>query len=187
MQPHGWRAEMRRFALISKRRTMASALISLMGVAAVAAQSADVVGQAFADHCFSPYLTEQKAQDTLKPSGARVDFYDLRPFSSAAPSPVTGRAATPGTDRRCEVAFDGTALQNARDWIIIGLTQERLLDRQIDVPAEFPLSPHTTHAAAVQLNPNRIAVTQIGIRPGPNGVETYLSVERLTPLNEEDS
>ena len=55
------------------------------------------------------------------------------------------------------------------------------------MPADFPLSPHTTQAAAVQLNPNRIAVTQIGTRPGPNGVETYLSVERLTPLNEEGS
>lgn len=154
---------------------------------AAAAQDAEAVGRAFAQHCFSPYMTAQTAQDALSPSGARIDFYDLRPFSSAAPSSVTGRAATPGTDRRCEVAFDGTALETADHWVITGLTQERLLARQIDVPADFPLSPNTTKAAAVQLNPNRIAVTQIGTRLGPNGVETYMNVERMIPLSEAGS
>lgn len=151
---------------------------------AAAAQDAGAVGVAFADHCFSPFLTAQTARENIGPSGARLDFYDLRPFSAVPPSPVTGRAVTPGTDRRCEVAFDGAASDQAQRWVLRGVTQEGLEDRLIDVPADFPLLPTTQHAAAVQLNPDRIAVTQVGQRPGPNGTETYLSVERLIPLSE---
>lgn len=151
---------------------------------AVAAQDANAVGKAFADHCFSPYLTAQTAATHLAPSGARFDFYDLRPFSSAAPSPVVGRAATPGTDRRCEVAFDGQHEQSARDWLITGLTQEGLHQKTAEVPDGFVRQAGSTYIAAAQLNPNRIAVVQTGLRTGPNGDETFISVERLTPLNE---
>ena len=35
--------------------------------------------------------------------------------------------------------------------------------------------------AARQLNPRRIAVVHAGTRPGPNGIETFLNVARLTP------
>ncbi len=151
------------------------------------AEIADAAGQAFADHCFSPFLTAQKAQDALSPSGARVDFYDLRPFSGAAPSPVTGRAATPGTDRRCEVAFDGDAVTDAFEWVNKGLTQERLANRIIPVPQGFARMQGATNTAAVQLNPKRIAVVQVGTRQGPNGVETFITLERLDPLEDTGS
>jgi hypothetical protein len=112
-----------------------------------------------------------------------VEFYDLRPFSSAAPSPVTGRAATPGTDRRCEVAVDGDATALAENWLATGLQREGLDKRPAPVPDDFPRLPGLRMIAAAQLNPNRIAVVQVGVRPGPNGQETYMNVERLTPLD----
>lgn len=151
---------------------------------AAAQQDVDTMGKAFADHCFSPYLTAEKAKGLIASSGARVDFYDLRPFSSAAPSPVTGRAATTGTDRRCEVAFDGAHVPAAFGWVKTGLRQEGLTGRLTGVPENFTRQTGVTEIAAVQLNPNRIAVAQVGLRSGPNGEETFINVERLTPLNE---
>jgi hypothetical protein len=47
----------------------------------VMAASHGTAPEAFAAHCFSPYLTAETAVERLAP--ARVDFYDLRPFSSA--------------------------------------------------------------------------------------------------------
>ncbi len=151
---------------------------------AVAGQHSASVGKAFADHCFSPYLTAETANANLAPSGARIDFYDLRPFSSSPVSAVKGRPATSGTDRRCEVAFDGSASQQAIAWAHKGLEQEGLADRLATVPADFPRQNGTVFIAAAQLNPNRIAVVQIGVRDGSSGPETFLNVERLTPLNE---
>ena len=152
---------------------------------AVAAQDAEGVGKAFADHCFSPLLTAQTAQANLGPSGARIEFYDLRPSSGTAPSPVTGRAPTPGTDRRCEVAFDGAEAMTAADWLARGLAQEGLVNKPAMVPAGFIQQTGATMIAAAQLNPNRIAVVQVGVRDTSAGTrETFLSVERLHPLDE---
>lgn len=162
--------------------TLAATLVA--GTAVQAAQDVDMIGRAFADNCFSPYLTAQTAQDRIGPSGARIDFYDLRPFSSAPPSPVTGRPATPGTDRRCEVALDGQHQLAAAEWLNMGLKQEGLSGRKAEVPESFTRQEGVVLIAAAQLNPNRIAVVQIGVRTGPNGDETYVSVERLTPLDE---
>ncbi|WP_254796861.1 hypothetical protein [Sulfitobacter albidus] len=50
------------------------------------------------------------------------------------------------------------------------------------MPETFPAQDGTTFIAARQLNPKRIAVVQVGTRPGPNGTETFVSVERLDPL-----
>jgi len=150
----------------------------------VAGEGVAAAGRSFADHCFSPYLTATTARDAVAPTSGRIDFYDLRPFSSAALSPVTGRTATPGTDRRCEVSFDGRAPAKAADWIGVGLKQEGLTDRLVPVPDGFALLATTTFSGAAQLNPDRIAVVQAGVRDGANGPETYMSVERLTPLSE---
>ncbi|MEQ6250102.1 succinyl-CoA synthetase subunit beta [Sulfitobacter sp. HNIBRBA3233] len=137
--------------------------------------------QAFADHCFSPYLTAETAQDALSSEGVRIDFYDTRPFSSAEPSPPAGRPATPGTDRRCEVAFDGTATDAGIAAVASGLSREGIT-AETDVPAGFPALDTSAFVAARLLNPRRIAVVQVGTRPGPHGTETYLNVERLDPL-----
>lgn len=151
---------------------------------AVAAQDAASVGKAFADHCFSPHLTAETAQTNMAPSGARIDFYDLRPFSAPAVSPVTGHAQTPGTDRRCEVAFDGSNTTAATRWLKTGLKQEGLLHKKANVPADFNRQVGVIFIAASQLNPNRIAVVQVGVRGTADTPETFINVERLTPLDE---
>ena len=135
---------------------------------------------AFAAHCFSPFLTAQTARANIGSTGARVDFYDLNPFSNVAPAPGTN--VTPGTDRRCEVTFDGAYGEDAAEIAVSGLQAE-------GIRTEAPLPDShkdaalagTTLLAARALNPARLAVVHTGTRPGPNGVETFLSVERLTP------
>lgn len=157
---------------------------SLAAGSAVAAQDAASVGKAFADHCFSPHLTAETAQTNMAHSGARIDFYDLRPFSAKTPSPVTGSTQTPGTDRRCEVAFDSSDTTTATQWLKTGLKQEGLLNKKTTVPADFTRQEGVTFIAAAQLNPNRIAVVQVGVRGATSNPETFINVERLIPLDE---
>ena len=139
----------------------------------------DAAMQAFAEHCFSPRMTDALADRLLATTGARVDFYDLNPGFAEAPSPAE-TAATPGTDRRCELAFDGARGAAAAEAAAAGLASEG-----IAAEAPLPLSPRpdetTTLRGARFLNPQRIAVVETGTRPGPNGPETFLRVERLTP------
>ncbi|TFL19431.1 succinyl-CoA synthetase subunit beta [Jannaschia formosa] len=133
---------------------------------------------AFARNCFSPHLTARAAEAELAPHG-RHDFYDLRPFSAPAPSkPAT--EATPGTDRRCEIAFDGAHGEAAAEIALAALQAEGI---RAEAPLPLPARPDetTTLRGARFLNPARIAVVETGTRPGPNGTETFLRVERLTP------
>jgi hypothetical protein len=151
-------------------------------VAGISAAQQWTEAEAFAAHCFSPFLTAETAAECLAPG--RVDFYDLRPFSGVNPvSPPMGRPVTPGTDRRCEVAFDGEHVESVMEAIVTGLTQEGILS-EATVPADFPAQSGTAFIAARYLNRNRIAVVQVGTRPGPYGTETFINVERLVPLSE---
>ncbi|MBM2575108.1 succinyl-CoA synthetase subunit beta [Jannaschia sp. Os4] len=143
----------------------------------------DAMLGAFADHCFSPYLTAARAEAEIAATGARVDFYDLAPFSDVAPSP--GADVTPGTDRRCEVAFDGDRGAAAAETAAAALEAEGIR-ADAPVPASHPALPGTTLLGARALNPSRVAVVHTGTRPGPDGVETFLSVERLTPEASEE-
>lgn len=140
----------------------------------------------FADHCFSPFLTASKAAKTFALSGARYDFFDLDPFSSADPSPATGRAVTAGTDRRCEISFAGDYAEVAAQAATDALAAEG-----ITTPASLPatFTPHTgtTLLAARQLNPRRKAVVHVGTRQGPQGTETFMLVERLTPSDQDQN
>lgn len=167
------------------RGRVASAVVglTLFMVAPVLAQGAAATdaASAFAAHCFSPYLTAARAQEALASTGARVDFYDLDPFSSADVSPVMGRPATPGTDRRCEVAFDGDHGDMAASAVLAGLAAEGIRT-DAPLPDRYQPTEGTVLLAARALNPQRIAVVHAGTRPGPDGVETFLTVERLTPL-----
>ncbi|MEL6915158.1 MAG: succinyl-CoA synthetase subunit beta [Pseudomonadota bacterium] len=160
-------------------RLRAPFLAAVFATLAGTAAASEAALQAFSQHCFSPFLTAARADAVLP---ARHDFYDLRPFRASNPvSPPEGRAATPGTDRRCEVAFDGRAVAAGMETISQALAREGIVT-QAPVPAGFPLMAGTEFAAARQLNPRRIAVVQVGTRPGPNGPETFLNVERLDPL-----
>ena len=136
--------------------------------------------EAFAKHCFSPRMTAAKAREVFNFANVRHDFYDLDPFTSAPPSPATDRAATPGTDRRCEISFGGDFTSDATRAVTARLESEG-----ITTPADLP----ATHArlrtkgtallAARRLNPRKIAVVHVGTRAGPHGLETFLNVERL--------
>ena len=157
--------------------TFGLALLPNVAVADPAAMAA------FADHCFRPTMTAERAERVLTPNAARVDFYDLTPFvANNAPSPAKIRPVTPGTDRRCEVSFDGAHVDDAVAAVARGLDAEGIRT-EAAVPPGFAAHPGTEYIAARALNPRRLAVVQVGTRPGPNGVETYMNVERLEPRN----
>lgn len=132
----------------------------------------------FAENCFSPFLTAEKARRTFALSGITYDFYDLDPFSSADPSPATGTDVTPGTDRRCEIAFSGDYAQSAAQAAADGLAQEGI-ETPAPTPDSYQASEGTTLLAARRLNPRRVAVVEVGTRPSGGRVETYMRVERL--------
>ncbi len=140
---------------------------------------------AFAQNCFRPTLTAELAAERLAVPGARFDFYDLNPWRDVAVSPAVERAPTPGTDRRCEVAFDGDCAQSAVTAALNALDAERIRT-EAALPATHTDAalPGTALLAARQLNPTRIAVVHVGTRPGPNGTETVLNVERLWPSDD---
>ncbi len=137
--------------------------------------------QAFADNCFRPTMTAERAKTVLSHKGTRYDFYDLDPFvRSNAPSPALKRAVTPNTDRRCEVSFDGTHTDAAAKAAARGLRQEGIR-KSAPIPPAYANINGATFVGARQLNPRRVAVVIVGTRAGPNGVETYMTVERLRP------
>ncbi|MBT8413103.1 MAG: succinyl-CoA synthetase subunit beta [Boseongicola sp.] len=159
--------------------------MALLAAGAVDARSpgSDATGgmTLFADNCFSPFLTAAKAKRAFNLANLRHDFYDLDPFSDVAPSPATSDV-TPGTDRRCEVAFDGDYGARAAERAVTALAQEGILtEAALPETHEGAAMDGTILLAARQLNPKRIAVVHVGTRPGPDGIETFMTVERLRP------
>ncbi len=162
-------------------KTLTMIVVGLVAASAGTAADRAAAARAFADNCFSPYLTAPKAAEVFGAANVRYDFYDLDPFSNAAPSPAYGlRPATPGTDRRCEVSFDGNHTSLATEIARNGLLAQGLT-RDVPLPGTHAERDGTALLAARRLNPRRIAVVHVGTRPGPNGTETFMSVERLTP------
>ena len=156
---------------------MRSLALTVQVLLASPAVASDAALSAFSAHCFSPSLTAERAAQVLPP---RHDFYDLAPFSDVPPSP--GTDVTPGTDRRCAVAFDGDRGAEAARGAADALAGEGITDAA-PLPATHAGAalPGTTLLAARFLNPARIAVVHVGTRTGAGGAETFLSVERLTP------
>lgn len=134
---------------------------------------------AFSSHCFSPFLTAEKVEENFSFANVRHDFYDLDPFSTAAPSPAKG-SVTQGTDRRCEVSFWGDYAKDAVTAVAAALIREGIT-KAADLPAthEALRTDGTVLLAARRLNPNKIAVVHVGTRPTAQGIETFLNVERL--------
>ncbi|WP_341862715.1 succinyl-CoA synthetase subunit beta [Gymnodinialimonas sp. 57CJ19] len=166
-----------------RRHVTLAVTIVLLAVPPAQAQDdgvAAMASMAFARNCFSPFMTAARAEEVLASTGARVDFYDLDPLSNGPTSPVVGRPATPGTDRRCEVAFDGDYAPLATSAATTGLDMEGITT-EAPVPENYTPTEGTALLAARQLNPSRVAVVHVGTRPGPNGLETFMLVERLTP------
>ena len=159
-------------------------LMALLGASAAMARSLETDArsgiQAFVDNCFSPRLTAAKAARVFDLANLSHDFYDLDPLTAVPPSPATKRAVTPGTDRRCEVSFGGDFTAPA-----VTAVTRRLIREGITRPAPLPAlyekrrTPSTALLAARRLNPRKIAVVQVGTRPGKGSPETFLYVERL--------
>ena len=166
-------------------RSLALAALLVFGVAGSAsARSPETDARAgiaaFTRHCFSPRMSAARAHEVFNLANVRHDFYDLDPLTNAAPSPATKRAATPGTDRRCEVSFQGDYTIPAAKAVTARLQREGITS-----PAQLPAShtrlrtKGTALLAARRLNPRKIAVVHVGTRPAKGGIETFLNVERL--------
>ena len=167
----------------SKFYTMVAAVVLAVSAQNAIASPAKLAMQAFADNCFRPTMTAARAEQVLGGTGARHDFYDLDPFiTSNAPSPALIRPVTPNTDRRCEVSFDGNSTGDAAEAVAKGLRQEGIR-KTAEIPAQYRNIQGDTFVGARQLNPRRVAVVIVGTRQGPNGVETYMTVERLRPTD----
>ncbi|MEL7117334.1 MAG: succinyl-CoA synthetase subunit beta [Pseudomonadota bacterium] len=137
----------------------------------------------FSKNCFSPRMTGARAAEVFSGAGLRYDFYDLDPFlGSNAPTPATKAPVTEGTDRRCEVSFDGNHASDAVRAVTRALTRERI-QTEVAVPATYAATEGTALLAARRLSPLKIAVVHVGTRPGPNGIETFMNVERI-PLRQ---
>jgi len=78
------------------------------------------------------------------------------------------------------VAFDGDHAAKAATIASAALASEGI-KTPAELPDQFSRTQGSELLAARQLNPRRIAVVHVGTRPGPNGVETFMNVERLTP------
>lgn len=131
--------------------------------------------------CFSPFLTADTAKRAFNMAHPRHDFFDLDPVSDVAPSPATGDV-TPGADRRCKVAFDGDYCARASEAAMSALAQEGILTKaDVTETDARAATDGTALPAARQLNPTRIAVEHVGTRPGPDGIGTFVTVERLRP------
>ncbi len=135
----------------------------------------------FSENCFSPHLSADKAAVAFRYLTGKYDFYDLDPFSSAAPSPVQ-TTVTPGTDRRCEIAFPGDYAERAARAAAEALQSEGITTPAA-LPAAFTETNTTSLLAARQLNPRRVAIVHVGTRQGAEGTETFMLVERLTPTD----
>ena len=166
-------------ALAPTSAVLAAAVLAGPALARSAETDARAGIAAFVDNCFSPHLTAARAAQSFNLANVRHDFYDLRPFSAAEPSLPLG-SATEGTDRRCEVSFRGDYAASAADAAVAALE-----DEGITTPAELPATHTETSGtvllAARKLNANRTAVVHVGTRPGANGIETFMNVERLEP------
>lgn len=165
-------------------RTALAAVVTIAMCSPASARSPETDArsgiEAFAENCFSPFMTAEKAKVAFGLANLRYDFYDLDPFSDVAPSPVTGRSATPGTDRRCEVSFGLDFAAQAAHVAATALAREGI-KTPADMPETYRETEGTVLLAARQLSPRRVAVVHVGTRMGPEGIETFLNVERLLP------
>jgi hypothetical protein len=177
---------MRRAPLSMQSALLCAGIVLCATFGATPAQAGGTKGtaraamQLFADHCFSPFMTANKAARSFALTGMAYDFYDLDPYSNVAPSPALARPATPNTDRRCEISFVGGYAEDAAQITLDALNAEGI-KTPASLPAQFANGTSTTLLAARQLNPHRVAIVHVGTRSGVLGTETFMLVERLTP------
>jgi hypothetical protein len=165
--------------------TLFLVLIVVRGASAgmPAPSTADLAIGAFADTCTMRGLTASEAEQRMRNFVAaqggdglpfRLEFYDI----TLQP---TDLAVTPGTDRRCEVAFPGTHTIPATRALIALMERPPVFGTPIPLPITHSPAPGTHFIEGRQLNPRVAAVVHVGTRSAAAGTETFMNVERLEP------
>lgn len=159
-------------------------MVSRAASAAAPPATAELAIGAFADTCTIRGLTASEAEARMRDYVARqggeglpfrLAFYDI----TLEP---TDRGVTPGTDRRCEVAFPGNHTAPATEALMALMQQPPVFGRPIPLPITHSPQPGTAFIEGRQLNPRVAAVVHVGTRPtGGDGLETFMNVERLRP------
>lgn len=158
-------------------------MIAHMAQATVRPAFADLAISAFADTCTMRGLTLAEAEARMRALVAeqggtglpfRLDFYDTT-------LEATDRPVTPGTDRRCEVAFAGNHTTHAIEALLELLAGPPAFGTPIPLPITHSPTPGTTFIEGRQLNTRVAAVVHVGTRETDAGVETFINVERLEP------
>lgn len=164
--------------------TLFLVLIALRAASAGAPPAtADLAIGAFADTCTVRGLTAEAADGRMRDFVAaeggvglpfRLEFYDI------TLQPTTLQV-TPGTDRRCEVAFPGDHTAPATEALLALMARPPVFGTPIPLPITHSPAPGTAFIEGRQLNPRVAAVVHVGIRDTDAGPETFLNVERLKP------
>jgi hypothetical protein len=164
-------------------------MISRMAQATDRPADADLAISAFAQTCTVRGLTLAEAEARMRAHVAdlggaglpfRLDFYDI----TLEP---TDRSVTPGTDRRCEVAFDGTHTSEAIAALLEVMQTPPVFGTAIPLPITHSPGPGTAFIEGRQLNPRVAAVVHVGTRETAGGPETFINVERLTPSDQDQT
>lgn len=158
-------------------------MISRVGQAEMRPAEADLAIGAFANTCTVRGLTADEAEGRMRNFVAaqggeglpfRLEFYDV----TLQPTDLT---VTPGTDRRCEVAFSGDHTEPATEALVALMERPPVFGTPIPLPITHSPGPDTAFIEGRQLNPRVAAVVHVGTRDTDAGVETFINVERLMP------
>lgn len=145
--------------------------------------TADLAIGAFSNTCTVRGLTAAAAEGRMRNFVAAqggdglpfsLEFYDVTLEPTDLP-------VTPGTDRRCEVAFPGDHAEPATEALIALMTRPPQFGQPIPLPITHSPGPGTAFIEGRQLNPRVAAVVHVGTRRNAGGLETFMNVERLEP------
>lgn len=158
-------------------------MITRMAQATDLPDTADLAISAFADTCTVRGLTADQAEARMRAHVAalggnglpfRLEFYDI----TLEP---TNLRVTPGTDRRCEVAFSGVHTAPATAALLDLMQRPPVFGQPIPLPITHSPSPGTAFIEGRQLTQRVAAVVHVGTRDTATGPETFINVERLVP------
>lgn len=164
-----------------------AAFVAVAAGCASAAQTpnvADLAQSAFASVCTNPGQTAAVVDARMRAHVAgrggnglpfAVDFYDTTLGD-------VSDTITPGTNRRCEVAFSGNHTDDATQTLLTAMQGPPVFGTITDMPDGFTATDGTHFIQARLLNARGTrAVVHVGTRTGPQGLETFINVERLAP------
>jgi len=144
---------------------------------------ADLAIGAFAEACPWPRQTASDVEARMLRFASERGFADL-PFALDFYDTTLEQTAadvTPGTTRRCEVAFPGIHTEPATEALQILMATPPVFGQPIPLPITHSPMPGTYFIEGRQLNARVAAVVHVGTRENATGLETFINVERLLP------